>query len=425
MQELTPFTIFLSHRQEDRDIAVHLRRVLEGYTHRRLKIVFADVLQGGTDWRHSVVNLIQNANMFLFLYTSSTSDWRWCMYEAGLFRGSGKDLFKGPDKEKIQVALVPEGVSLPSPISDFQVVTSDTRSLVHFLTDLFGTDRYTGMREAIAPEIASNQELLNQIADEISKVLFPEFTTFHARALTIRCRKAEIKEHEGIPDNAFVDGDASSLEIMGILPGKSTWSGVKGRSQNDPTWMTELDNAVRTVISGRVPRQIESKLESPDGRLFAPILYKHDLREYGDCAFHVLFFPIEGVPVDPLLVFVLCAFRAETNPMFEATVAAAKQAGLQARRVKDVLGDYKITEKIITMIQQARMIVADLTFERPNVYFELGFARGLNKTVITTARKGTELHFDVKDWTCIEYDDSRSLEKSLEKRFQVELGEGR
>lgn len=66
----------------------------------------------------------------------------------------------------------------------------------------------------------------------------------------------------------------------------------------------------------------------------------------------------------------------------------------------------------------------DLSHERPNVYFELGFARGLGKAVITIAREGTSIHFDVKDWTFISYIDSRLLERDLKKRFQFELAGG-
>ena len=83
--------------------------------------------------------------------------------------------------------------------------------------------------------------------------------------------------------------------------------------------------------------------------------------------------------------------------------------------------DYRITDQIVQMIQSARLVVADLTHERPNVYFELGYARGLGKTIITIAREGTNLHFDVKDWTCIFYNDSRVLERELKRRFEYEL----
>jgi hypothetical protein len=138
---------------------------------------------------------------------------------------------------------------------------------------------------------------------------------------------------------------------------------------------------------------------------------------------------VENVPhipllpdkIDPKLVFVIIAFRDDMEPIYEGIEAAAKAVNLTAKRVKDVPGDYRITDQIIQMIHSAYLVVADLTHERPNVYFELGYARGLGKTVITTAREGTVIHFDVKDWTYIPYTDSRILERDLKKRFEYEL----
>jgi hypothetical protein len=121
------------------------------------------------------------------------------------------------------------------------------------------------------------------------------------------------------------------------------------------------------------------------------------------------------------LVFVITPFNPDLELIFEGIVAAAESTGLVAKRVKDIQGDYKITDKIITMIESARLIIADLSFERPNVYFEFGYARGFGKTVITIAKQGTNVHFDVKDWVYIEYSDSRGLEKNLKKRFEYEL----
>ena len=39
----------------------------------------------------------------------------------------------------------------------------------------------------------------------------------------------------------------------------------------------------------------------------------------------------------------------------------------------------------------------DLTELRQNVMYEPGFADGLEKPVVTTARRGTEIPFDIKD----------------------------
>lgn len=121
------------------------------------------------------------------------------------------------------------------------------------------------------------------------------------------------------------------------------------------------------------------------------------------------------------LVFVIMAFSDDMEPIFEGIKGAGEALGLTVNRVKDLQGDYRITDQMIKMISNAQLVVADLTHDRPNVYFELGYARGIGKTVVTIAREGTNVHFDVKDWTYITYTDSRILERDLKKRFEFEL----
>lgn len=126
-------------------------------------------------------------------------------------------------------------------------------------------------------------------------------------------------------------------------------------------------------------------------------------------------------PRESNLVFVVMSFSDDMEPIFEGIAAAAASVGLEAKRVKDVSGDYRITDKIMEMILSAQFVVVDLTHERPNVYFELGYARASGKTVITIARRETQIHFDVKDWTYIPYIDSRTLERDLRERLTNEL----
>jgi hypothetical protein len=126
-------------------------------------------------------------------------------------------------------------------------------------------------------------------------------------------------------------------------------------------------------------------------------------------------------PQDETLVFVITSYEPDMEPVFEAIKSAAEAVNLRAERVKDVKGDYRITDKMLAAIRRARFVVADLTHERPNVYFELGYARGLGKTVVTIMRAETTVHFDVQDWPYIDYIDSRPLERDLLDRFRYEL----
>ena len=124
---------------------------------------------------------------------------------------------------------------------------------------------------------------------------------------------------------------------------------------------------------------------------------------------------------DDGLVFVITPFAPEMEAIYLAISGAAEAVCLHAERVKDIKGDYRITDQILAMITRARFVVADLTHERPNVYFELGYARGLGKKVITILRAGTVPHFDVRDWTYLEYFDSRPLETDLIEQLRFEL----
>jgi len=122
----------------------------------------------------------------------------------------------------------------------------------------------------------------------------------------------------------------------------------------------------------------------------------------------------------PDIVFVLTAYSGDMDESFVAVCNAARECELTAMRALDQIGDDRVHDTLLQSIRDAGMIVADLTNERPNVYFELGYARGLNKTVITVAREGTELHFNVTDYRCLFYRDRVELEDVLIRRFKVE-----
>jgi hypothetical protein len=55
---------------------------------------------------------------------------------------------------------------------------------------------------------------------------------------------------------------------------------------------------------------------------------------------------------------------------------------------------------------------------RPNVFYELGYADGLGGKVIVTAKKGTELPFDVKDIPTILWESQEDLGEDLRDRIQ-------
>ena len=66
---------------------------------------------------------------------------------------------------------------------------------------------------------------------------------------------------------------------------------------------------------------------------------------------------------------------------------------LEARRSKAMRGD--ILREIITDLVVSPVVVADLTDNNPNVYWELGVRQSFKHGTVTTADKATELPFDI------------------------------
>ena len=73
-------------------------------------------------------------------------------------------------------------------------------------------------------------------------------------------------------------------------------------------------------------------------------------------------------------------------------------------------------------IGKAEFIFADLTGERPNVYYEIGYAHALGKRPILYRKKETKVHFDLSIHNVPAYDNISELKSLLEKRLEAIAG---
>jgi hypothetical protein len=96
--------------------------------------------------------------------------------------------------------------------------------------------------------------------------------------------------------------------------------------------------------------------------------------------------------------FIAMSFDPSLAEAYERGIYAALKTDchLDTNRVDRKPHNERIDDKIIVGIRSAEFIVADVTGERPNLYFEAGFAMALGRPVIWTGQRGTKLHFDVR-----------------------------
>lgn len=119
-------------------------------------------------------------------------------------------------------------------------------------------------------------------------------------------------------------------------------------------------------------------------------------------------------------VFIVMSFAEspQYKDLHAAITKACNQFGYIARRVDESNDRRRIVPEIMRGIRQAAFIIADVTEQKANVYWELGLANGMDKEVIMVARKGTQLPFDINDVPVLFWESFSEFEAALARRIE-------
>jgi hypothetical protein len=126
--------------------------------------------------------------------------------------------------------------------------------------------------------------------------------------------------------------------------------------------------------------------------------------------------------------FIAMSFDPAMRDVYESGICQAVTiAGYDPCRIDYREHIDKIDDRIIAEIRRSRFVVADFTGHKGGVYFEAGFALGLGLPVIWTCRRSDieGLHFDIRQYNCIDWEDTEDLQERLTNRIQAVLGKGR
>ncbi|MCY4643562.1 MAG: hypothetical protein OXB88_03000 [Bacteriovoracales bacterium] len=135
--------------------------------------------------------------------------------------------------------------------------------------------------------------------------------------------------------------------------------------------------------------------------------------------------------VDSSQAFVSMWFSDEMNSCYEKAIEPViREMGYDPIRIDKKEHNGKIDDKIIAEIKRSKFLIADFSCgedgARGGVYYEAGFAHGLNIPVIFTCRKGDEekLHFDTRQFNHIVWESEEDLKKQLKDRIEATIGDG-
>jgi nucleoside 2-deoxyribosyltransferase len=125
--------------------------------------------------------------------------------------------------------------------------------------------------------------------------------------------------------------------------------------------------------------------------------------------------------------FVAMSFLPELNEVYaDGLQLGILDAGYESVRMDRIEHINRIDDEIIRQINTSKFLVADFTGHRGGVYFEAGYALGIGLPVFWTCRRSdmSELHFDIRQFNCIDWESPKDLAKRLQVRLEAVLGKG-
>ena len=227
-----------------------------------------------------------------------------------------------------------------------------------------------------------------------------------------------LSAHSGDPEDFPIDEDGHPIEIN--VPTNPTFLAAMAWSVS--TFPDEI-----SYLAGYLEEEgwvYHSRLSIPNGPLYQTGQYQVTVSGHARVGGR-------AATTDYSQAFVAMWFDDSVAEAYDEGIAPAiEECGYEPKRIdRDPRVD-KIDDAIISEIRRSRFLVADFTHgergARGGVYYEAGFAYGLEKPVIYTCRADmvSNLHFDTRQFAHIVWRTPEELREGLKDRILARIGEG-
>jgi nucleoside 2-deoxyribosyltransferase len=134
--------------------------------------------------------------------------------------------------------------------------------------------------------------------------------------------------------------------------------------------------------------------------------------------------------IDSKSVFIAMGFKDDLSKACEKAIKpACKACGFEGRLISDKSHNNGITDEIIVEIKRSKFIIVDFTYNNSGAYFEAGYAQGLGRPIIRCCKrewydnpdKGKGLHFDVRHYHTILWENHEHLLEELKKNIRANI----
>lgn len=131
---------------------------------------------------------------------------------------------------------------------------------------------------------------------------------------------------------------------------------------------------------------------------------------------------IKNISIDAVkpTVFSIMKFAPDFDDLYNDVIKTqCENMGLESVRADECYTTNAIIQDIVTSIMNASVIIADVTMDNPNVFYELGYAHALQKPTILLADidKRDKLPFDISGFRTIFYLNTIGGKKEIEQKL--------
>jgi hypothetical protein len=121
--------------------------------------------------------------------------------------------------------------------------------------------------------------------------------------------------------------------------------------------------------------------------------------------------------------FIVMQFSDEYNQLYEEVIKPVCEAyGILCERADEYYSTNMIIEDIVKSIRESSVIIADITPDNPNVFYEVGYAHAINKpTILLCEKKRGKLPFDISSFRTLFYDNTIAGKRQIETRLRKYL----
>lgn len=121
--------------------------------------------------------------------------------------------------------------------------------------------------------------------------------------------------------------------------------------------------------------------------------------------------------------FVIMQFTPEFDALYRDVIKPVCEAhGYKVERGDDFFSPGQVMEDVSRSIRSASLVIADVTPDNANVYYEVGFAHAIRKpTILLSDKRRERLPFDISGFRTLFYDNTIGGKSIVEARLKQHL----